>query len=148
MGAPLTMTRWVAASTLDRAARAIDARPGIGPGELASVIGLSVMSIPHVVSELRKTGEVLPLDVITWNPDGPERAKDPIQARILRRCKRGLVVVSELPTELHDESPEDVAAAVRRLRFRRAIMHPRGLWPTRAHHDPRRRHELLARDDD
>lgn len=142
------MTRWVAAATLDRAARVIDARPGIGPGDLALALGLSPMSVPHVVSELRKTGEVLPLDVITWNPDGPSRAKDPIQARILRRCRRGLVVVSELHRELDDETPEDVAAAVRRLRFRRAIMSPRGLWPCRSHHNPRRRSELVAGDDD
>lgn len=129
------MTRWVAAATLDRASKLIEEHRGLGPAELAERLGMSPASITHVVSELRKTGEVLPHDVITYRPGATEHVREPIQARILRRARKGIVVLSELPAELADEEPADVYQAVDRLRYRSVIHTPRGLWPASAHHD-------------
>jgi len=142
------MTRWVAASTLDRAARVIAGRPGLTSVDLAAALGMSPASMFHVLEELRATGEVLPRDVIAARPTAPRQVVDETQQRILVRARRGIVVVRELPAEL-DEPPEEVRLALLRLRRRGAVYTPAGIWPAASHHNPRRRpRPLLESSDD
>lgn len=128
------MARWVADRTLDKAREAIRVEPGISRADLATRIGLRASSIYHVLTTLRETCEIAPGDVYRAHLDAPARVEDPVEQRILYRARRGLVCVSALPVEL-DETVEDVAVALRRLRFRRAIYRPEGLYPLDALHD-------------
>ena len=128
------MTRWVADRTLDAARQVIQTRWGVSRSDLAKAIGLSPSSIYHVLTTLRAADEIAPGDVYRAYEDAPRLVEDPVEQRILIRAQRGLVCVSALPLEL-DESAEDVAIAIRRLRFRRAIYRPDGLYPLDALHD-------------
>jgi hypothetical protein len=128
------VTRWVADKTLDAAREAIRCTPGISRSELATSIGLRTSSIYHVLTTLRESLEIAPGDVYRAHAGGPTQVEDPVEQRILCRARRGMVCVSALPTEL-GESVEDVAVALRRLRGRRAIYRPDGLYPLSALHD-------------
>lgn len=138
------MARWVADRTLDAAREAIRRSPGISRADLAAAIGLRPSSINHVLTTLRETGEIAPGDVYAARQGAPAQVDDPVEQRILVRARRGLVVVSVLPLDL-DETVEDVATALRRLRFRLALYRPDGLYPLDALHD---RGRSLARRED
>lgn len=138
------MARWVADRTLDAARETIRARPGISRGDLAEAIGLRQSSIYHVLTSLRETCEIAPGDVYRAHVEAPVQVEDPVEQRILYRARRGLVCVSALPGEL-EETVEDVAVALRRLRFRRAIYRPDGLYPLDALHD--RGRSLIRKED-
>lgn len=129
------MVQYVAAKTLDRAIAVITASPGVGRDEIAHKLGMRRSSIQHVTTALRSTGEILPVDVIRARSHVQYVPECPIQARILRRARKGLVVVGELPEEITDEEAQDVLDAVRLLRARKAIEQARGYWPASSHYD-------------